>query len=73
MATRQNPHDRRTILRVADTGPYPLDESSNCSIAITYSGDEIDYIEKTVDGETFRKTFTYTSGKVTAITAWVLQ
>jgi hypothetical protein len=40
---------------------------------IVWDGDEIDYIQVTSGGNTYRQTYTYTAGKVTAISAWVKQ
>lgn len=53
--------------------PFVRDASDNLAYTIVYSGDEVDYIEVAAEGVTYRRTFTYTAGKVTAVTAWVRQ
>lgn len=41
---------------------------------MSWTGDELDYVEVTSgDGSVYRQTYTYTGGKVTAISAWVKQ
>ena len=40
---------------------------------IIYDGANIDYIDYTVGGDVFRETYTYTDGKITAITIPTLQ
>ena len=57
---------------VEETPPTDFTKN-NPSITIAYSGDDIDYIEKTIDGVTYRKTFTYTGGNLTGISEWVEQ
>jgi hypothetical protein len=45
------------------------------SLPTTYNwtGDELNYVEVVSGGNTYRQTYTYTDGKVTAISAWVKQ
>ena len=40
---------------------------------IIYDGANIDYIDYTVGADVFRETYTYTDGKITAITIPTLQ
>lgn len=41
---------------------------------LVWDGAELDYIEVTTgDGSVYRQNFTYTGGKVTAISAWTKQ
>lgn len=65
--------DERNLERVVPVCPVPDDGSVNASWAITWDGEEVDYIEKTMNGETWRQTYTYAGGVVTAISAWVEQ
>lgn len=40
---------------------------------LSYSSGVLQYIEVTVDGNTYRKTFTYTGTDLTGISVWVKQ
>lgn len=70
---RVNPPDERGLVRSASVPPVPDDQTQNSSVAIVWDGDEVDYIEETLNGIVYRTTFTYTAGKVTAISAAVQQ
>ena len=49
------------------------EEGPNPSLVLSWSGDELQWIERTIDGITYRKTFTWTSGNLTAVSVWVKQ
>ena len=53
--------------------PFLGRSGDNLAYTIVYDGDEVDYIEVVALGLTYRRTFTYTAGKVTAVTAWAEQ
>lgn len=53
--------------------PAPQDAQENPSFALSYTGSDLTQIDMTVDGVTWRKTLTYVSGDVTAISVWVRQ
>ncbi len=53
--------------------PFVRDASDNLAYAIAYTGSNVNYIEVAANGITYRRTFTYTTGRVTAVTAWVKQ
>jgi hypothetical protein len=40
---------------------------------MSYTASVLDYIEKTLDGVTYRKTLTWTGGDLTAVSVWVVQ
>lgn len=53
------------------TGDYIPDDAA---ISYTYNADgTINYATVSHDGKTWRKTYTYSSGRVTAVSGWVLQ
>jgi hypothetical protein len=58
--------------RVIVDGIIPTDDKqNNASIAIAYDGsDQPITIEKVIGGITYTKTLTWTSGNLTAISAW---
>lgn len=64
MQTRLGNQQLDASIDFASAGPQTLN----------YNGDgSLNYVETVVQGETFRQTFTYTSGVVTGISAWVKQ
>jgi hypothetical protein len=66
--------DVRGIPRRTVVCPVPTDATSNASYVLTYTGDQLDQVDKTVTDEngstTFRRTFGYTSGNLTSVSAW---
>lgn len=63
--------------RINKLGEEPLfdpEEGPNASIVISYDlDDKIDYIDKTIEGATWRKTFTWVGELLTEISEWVRQ
>lgn len=58
-------------VRASDGEFLVLDELPQ---ALAYNADgTLNYVEVTKDSKTYRQTYTYTSGKVTAISTWVKQ
>lgn len=46
-------------------------EGPNPSMAIAWVGDKINYIDKTIGGITWRRTYTWTGDNLTAVSVWV--
>ena len=59
--------------RVVDVGPVPDAPSSNASYTLDWTGTTLNYVEKTLDGVTYRRTVTTVGGSITAISVWVAQ
>ncbi len=53
--------------------PFIRDASDNFAYTINRTGTEINYIEVVANGVTYRQTYTYAAGVVTAVSAWVKQ
>ncbi len=53
--------------------PFIGRSEDNLDVVVNRTGDQINYIEVSAEGLTYRKTWTYTGGYVTSITAWVGQ
>ena len=70
---KYNQPDARQLVRRVSVCPLPDDETSNASLALSYTGTQLDYIEATLNGDTWRKTLTWTDGNMVAVSAWVLQ
>lgn len=68
-----NPPDERGLVRSVAIPPVPDDQTQNSAVAIQWDGDEVDYIDETLNGIVYRTTFTYDAGKVVAISAAVEQ
>jgi len=57
-------------------GKRPLhnpEEGPNPELVLTWSGDELIYIDKTIGEIKYRKTLTWTAGNLTSISEWVEQ
>lgn len=57
-------------------GKLPLhnpEEGPNSSLDLTWSGDELIYIDKTIGEITYRKTLTWSGGNLVAISDWIEQ
>lgn len=65
--------DLREVQRVADLGSLPDDVGSNASFALSWTGTQLDYVEKTLLGVTWRKTLTWGGGVLLAVSEWVEQ
>lgn len=60
-----------TTVRASDGEFLVLDELPQ---TLTYNADgTVNYVEVTANSRVYRQTYTYTSGKVTAISGWVKQ
>lgn len=72
--TRANANDRRQILRVTPICPHPLDDVANqVTRTFNYTAGKLTSVDKTIDGVTYRQTWTYTGDDLTGISAWVEQ
>ena len=65
-------HVQADILSVKEVVPVHSSKN-NPSFAYNWSSGELQYIEQTISGVTFRTTFTWSSGELTASTVWVEQ
>ena len=67
-----NPLPTAAALTAAANGtPLPL---ASIAQSIAYNGDgTVSHVEVTHDGTTYRQTLTYTSGRITAVSAWEAQ
>ena len=79
------PFDRpQKLLKVVDNGDstYSIATSTmaatpvgtgqvNASLVLTYTGSKLTRVDKTISGVTYRKTLTWTSTQLTAVSAWV--
>ena len=57
-------------------GKRPLhnpEEGPNSELELTWSGDELIYIDKTIGEIKYRKTLTWVGGNLVAISEWVEQ
>ena len=57
-------------------GRLPLhnpEEGPNASLVLSWTGDELQYIDKTIGEITWRKTFTWSGGNLVAVSDWVEQ
>ena len=65
------------VAKVHNLGQLPLhnpQEGPNCSLTIPYDGDgNPQYWDKTIGCTTWRKTFTWVDGQLTAISEWIKQ
>lgn len=73
-----NPQDIGTrdlhgVQRVADIGPLPDDPGSNKPYTLSWTGTQLDYVETTQHGVTWRKTLTWAGGVLTGVSVWVQQ
>jgi len=46
------------------------DNTSNASLALTYTGEDLTKITKTINGVNYEKTLSYTDGKLTSVSSW---
>jgi len=46
-------------------------EGYDPSFVLSWTGDELDYIEKTIGEITYRKTFTWSGGNLVTMSEWV--
>lgn len=51
----------------------PVDAGQNPAYALAYTGSELTTVDLIVLGATYRKTLTWTGGKLTAVSPWVKQ
>ena len=65
--------DERTLARRVAVTPTPNDKTENASYALTYTGDNVTQIDKTLNGVVYRKTLAYTGSKLDTVTVWVEQ
>jgi hypothetical protein len=68
-----NPTDQRALPRRVGYCPVPDDVVSNASYVLSWTGSELDTIDKVMNGITYRRTLTWVGGVVTAISTWVEQ
>lgn len=61
------------VHRLGKLPSFNPEEGPDASLVLSWSGDELTYIEKSIAGITYRKTFTWTGGYPTSITDWVKQ
>lgn len=73
MATALDANEARRLVRRVSVSPLPADAAENASFTLSYTASVLDYIEKTIDGVTYRKTLTWTGSDLTAVSAWVAQ
>jgi hypothetical protein len=50
--------------------PFARTAEENPAYTINRTGDQINFIDVVANGVTYRQTWTYTAGVVTAISAW---
>lgn len=61
----------KNAAKIQDTDP-DASERNNPSYALSYDGNgRLQYIDMTTGGTTWRKTITYTSGRLSSISVWV--
>ena len=53
--------------------PFIRDAGENFAITVNRTGTVINYIEVVANSLTYRQTYTYAGGVVTALSAWVKQ
>ena len=61
---------------ISTPGENPLftpEEGPNPVITLSLTGTQIDYIDKTIEDITYRKTFTWAAGVIVTISEWVKQ
>ena len=61
---------------ISKPGENPLftpEEGPNPRIVLSWTGTQIDYIEKIVEDITYRKTITWAGGVITNVSEWVKQ
>lgn len=46
------------------------DNTSNASLVLTYTGEDLTKITKTINGVNYEKTLSYTDGKLTGVSSW---
>ena len=59
-----------SVVIATDGTELPIDSLAQ---TLTYTGTTLQYIEVVMNGNTYRQTYTYTSGNLTGISRWTKQ
>ena len=62
-----------TIHKLGKSPFHNPEEGPNPELVLSWTGDELDYIEKTIGEITYRKTFTWSGGNPVSVTEWIEQ
>lgn len=65
-----NEPDKRLLQRRVCVCPIPIDATGNASYDLTFTGSNLTQIDMTLNGVTYRRSLTYSSGMLDTVSTW---